>query len=749
MPFYTLSQVATARAILDTVAAELRQQGQQAASVQLHGHPQVHQFDVMSGITFFDHGHGIKGLKCQACANGHTLRYEFRIRTLDGHDLGPIGSGCIFTRMLGQDQAKKLGKGLERGLEAYQTQIFAQDQQQALQQAGTWRDYVRGLGFDWVLLALAGEGYIEPNLKARLVKAQQHNQPLTAQDIEALHGHKGRARATTTPKIPTPRAAAGSVAATFQAQLGATAAGIQRGGALKGRPSLSPRLSPSDWEKYVITKRLTNAVQYWEGVEAHLECDDETKAEIKETLDGHRTVRFEHYDLLLRACKATTLPYEKTSAYILEQQRQQFAAQHLAQATQEAEAQREREKAYYTRLRNQLEEDAVAVTGQGLVDIRDTPLEYDIRSSLRLVEHLIPAARKKAIREALSLRCLRQDDLTLLQQTLPICLSPQPDPSLRTIDVFKRYIEIRFRSLHRVDLLPLLPSTFAHPNFEQVFAHPIAEFMQGQMLSDQQLARLVKLGCTPRPKAERALPLPRPATGLKKSGATTLVVARSRKQSDSLVEMPADERAELLRLWGQGLAEVFPKEERKGLRRALERGEPLPERARAVMQAFQSRRDRPALRHDKPEPNQARPHVPSVLEADERDMVLTLWGKGLAEVFPQKERKAVRRALERGETLPEEAITVIRAFRARQATVKPVLGAASQDAPALIRTPTAFTAQICRLLSAKGADHVRLKLVRQPLSWAAQAFPQGFGGFLHHGTIGDDLLKEVERALEK
>lgn len=238
MPFYSLSQVASAKAILDSVAADLRQQGQEAASVQLYGDPQVYQFDVMSGITFFDHGHGVKGLKCQACSTGHGLRYEFRISTLDGHDLGPIGSGCIFTRMLGQDQAKRLGKNLERGLEAYQIQVFAQEQQQALEQAGTWRDYIRSLGFDWVLLALAGEGYIEPTLKARLVKAQQHNQPLTAQDIEALKGHKGGARTAATPKIPTPRPAAGSVAATFQAQLGETSAGIQRGGALRGRPGV-------------------------------------------------------------------------------------------------------------------------------------------------------------------------------------------------------------------------------------------------------------------------------------------------------------------------------------------------------------------------------------------------------------------------------------------------------------------------------------------------------------------------------
>lgn len=676
MSFQPLALVPAAREVLEQVESDLRQKGE-TASVQLPGDPAVHAYDVMKGITFLDHGMRVKGLDCVACTNGHTLRYEFRITALDGTEIGPVGSSCIFKRVLGQEQATSIGKRLEDGVKAFQRESFRRAQEHLRQEAGTWRDYLRAQGFDWVLLALAGDGYLEPKLKEALRKAQDKDLLLTEAQVRALQAASGvRAARISAAHMPVPAPPPAVVQAAdrpsaFQAQdPGSTA---PMGGGRRARPGVSPRMGPKEWQQYVIHNRLTTAIQYWEGVEEKLPFDDDVRQEIKETLDGHRALRAEHQVAVVRACKETTVPHDRSPTYLDAQARKEAAKKH-----QEEQSQRRRAdyQAYLNARQRHLEslnEECKAATGKGLIDINATPLRGTQREHIARIAATLNRDQSARVREHLQFWKIRPDDLAPLVAMLPITYNPQPDPARRTVDGFKEYLGFLVNGDRVQHLIRGLPGLLQSPDFESIFAEPLEQYRSGLAVSTARLLRLVEaaqvvLRPSPAPVRPKREPV-RGSSSLVKTGTQTVVLSEK-------------ERQEFLERWGRGLAEVVPQAERKALRRALQQGTPVPAAAAKAMRDACPPGPRPA----KPRPSAPAAPAP----------------------------KPVREA---------------------------------QEVSTAPRTPTEFTTRLCRLLEHAERHELRIALVKQPLSWAARSFPSEFMEFDGHGGIDPGLIDRLASKL--
>jgi hypothetical protein len=532
-----------------------------------------------------------------ACTNGHTLRYEFRITALDGTEIGSVGSSCIFKRVLGQEQATSIGKRLEEGVKAFQRESFRRAQERQRQEAGTWRDYLRAQGFDWVLLALAGDGYLEPKLKEALRKAQDKDLLLTEEQVRALQAASGaRATRSSTAHVPVPAPALAVVQAAdrpsaFQAQDPGSTAPV--GGGRRARPGVSPRMGPKEWQQYVIRNRLTTAIQYWEGVEEKLPFDDDVRQEIKETLDGHRALRAEHQVAVVRACKETTVPHDRSPAYLDAQARKKAAKKYQEEQSQRRRADYQAHLNARQKHLDSLNEECKAASGKELIDINATSLRGTRRDHLARIAASLNRDQSARIREHLQFWKIRPDDLAPLVAMLPITYNPQPDPARRTVDGFKEYLGFLVNGDRVQHLIRSLPGLLRSPDFESIFAEPLEQYRSGLAVSTARLLRLVEaaqvvLRPLPAPKEPRHKPV-RGSTSPVKAGAPTVVLSET-------------ERQEFLERWGRGLAEVIPQAERKALRRALQQGTSVSANAaKAMRDACQS-----VMR-----PAKARPPVPA------------------------------------------------------------------------------------------------------------------------------------------
>lgn len=262
---HALAHVPSARPILERLQQDLTARGERHATVQLLGQVEPHAFDLLTGIGFIDHGERQRDLRCAACPTGHGLRYAFYVTTTAGEVIGPVGSNCVFTRVLGEKAARSLGRKLEGGLAAFQRERHRQEQQRRLEEAGNWRSYLRGLSFDWVLLALAGEGHLPPELRATLEQVQAKNEPLDVATIKALRV-LGEGKPDT-PRVPRFTPARPS---TFTASLAPSAAPMKLSRVRRFRAAAGSAMPPDEWRQYVARRRLNAALGNWEGVEARL-----------------------------------------------------------------------------------------------------------------------------------------------------------------------------------------------------------------------------------------------------------------------------------------------------------------------------------------------------------------------------------------------------------------------------------------------------------------------------------------------
>jgi hypothetical protein len=113
-----LNQHREFRAILIDVKNSVKLQGKDKGELLLRDDPTVYYFDIEQAILVIDHGEGNKPVQCNVCPSRPGIRYEFRVVCDDGIERGPIGSHCIFTRVLGDKKlAQKYGKRINDTLD--------------------------------------------------------------------------------------------------------------------------------------------------------------------------------------------------------------------------------------------------------------------------------------------------------------------------------------------------------------------------------------------------------------------------------------------------------------------------------------------------------------------------------------------------------------------------------------------------------------------------------------------------------
>lgn len=194
-----LSELPQARKILDEIQRELMKSGESIAQFSKHGDSELIRFDVLIGLSVFDHGKTNQNIHCIACPTHPALQYEFIIEDVDGQLHNPIGSTCILKRSLGEvaaeiygsrlrEEARKYfqkGKKINRGF----IPLSAHDREHRnlFRSARNIRAYFIDLELDWLVLAcLQGDRWVEISAEDRqLIRGiLEHPRPLSEEEFK-------------------------------------------------------------------------------------------------------------------------------------------------------------------------------------------------------------------------------------------------------------------------------------------------------------------------------------------------------------------------------------------------------------------------------------------------------------------------------------------------------------------------------------------------------------------------------------
>lgn len=114
-----LRDIGKARLLLEEVKSQLKTEGLDYVVFDKHGEDKPIVFDIIDGLSVYDHGQKNPDVRCIACPGHPQLQYEFRITDLEGTMHSPIGSICILKRSLGEDRAAEFGKRLQEAARAH------------------------------------------------------------------------------------------------------------------------------------------------------------------------------------------------------------------------------------------------------------------------------------------------------------------------------------------------------------------------------------------------------------------------------------------------------------------------------------------------------------------------------------------------------------------------------------------------------------------------------------------------------
>lgn len=285
---HQLSHVPSVRPLLEQIQAQLLLQGKAYAEFQMSAGGSVHAFDVLSGIAVMDHQARQSGLNCTLCIRGHNLRYEFVITTLTGEQIRPVGSSCVFKRALGEQQALSVGHQLETGLRSYQDDLFRQDQQQRLTAAKTWRDYLRELGFEAILLALATRCGASPSLLNTLNRLERQNRVLDQKTYGAVQQAVRDLKARQVSRQITKTSEGITPAAARFVEVASPVAVAVPGRSLKPKASANRPMSPADWATYLLKRKISDVIDRWDVIAPLLACSEPEKSDIFNRLRSRR-----------------------------------------------------------------------------------------------------------------------------------------------------------------------------------------------------------------------------------------------------------------------------------------------------------------------------------------------------------------------------------------------------------------------------------------------------------------------------
>lgn len=571
---HQLAQVASVQPILLQIQETLRQRGDAHASVVVPGQSEPLLFDVMTGVRFIDHGQGQPGMRCQACPSGHGLRYEFQIETVTGELFGPVGSTCVFTRVLGEGKAKSIGKTLEAGVRAYQEHLHCEEQEALLKEAGNWRAYLRRLGFEWLLLALVegGGGRLSAELRAALTETQEKNRVLSLKLLGTLNRLTAERSRTTVKsamifrRLPSMRAPG-----RFSplARIDGPVVRSGSGAALRPRPEAGGAMSLDQWSKHVLSRRLEPAIQNWDAVASLLEMNEEEKKDIKWALDHRRPLKLEVLERLRPAMRSAGVPaWRPEPVRKLPKQRPEEAYQSLIDQRQQQ-----------AQLAVQISHTSVNEGGFGMINLQDDPLYIPLQEDWNLIAPLVAMDRQSAITHSLLTGFTHEDDHQLLLDAAAVVTTPQLRPEYRAADYFLQYLVFKLgKAGIRWDseLQSMGVEIFEQGRPLALLTPFLKQYVRGEAVDEEELLR----------NTHQAIELFR-RVRRDQLRQNEQVQLRLRKKQVDVIRTP--EMQILWDAWGRGLAEAFQEPERKVLGNALRRANANDLQLKRLTEAHQHR----------------------------------------------------------------------------------------------------------------------------------------------------------------
>lgn len=169
--------------ILEEIRDRLYASGRTHALFEKHDSDRLIEFDIMSGLSVYDHGSPQKEVKCIACPIHPELQYEFIIEDLTGQLHGPIGSVCILKRSLGEVDAQRYGKRIQKVAKNFfqpkpihvpllrpELSQHEKYHKELRESEGSARGYLKALNMEWLSLAqIAGDKYVILDTEERKV----------------------------------------------------------------------------------------------------------------------------------------------------------------------------------------------------------------------------------------------------------------------------------------------------------------------------------------------------------------------------------------------------------------------------------------------------------------------------------------------------------------------------------------------------------------------------------------------------
>lgn len=167
---FNLADIPLTRPVIQEVSRRLLETETQA-SVHLHRTERTVLFDVERGLWVIDHGERKPSVRCLACPNHTTLRYEFLVEDLEGVFHGPLGGTCLFRRALGSEEtAFRFGRSLEAALRRSLKERHSLQHQRLLAEAGNVRAYLQRLELGWVIeAAVVGSDLLPTRLRREVL----------------------------------------------------------------------------------------------------------------------------------------------------------------------------------------------------------------------------------------------------------------------------------------------------------------------------------------------------------------------------------------------------------------------------------------------------------------------------------------------------------------------------------------------------------------------------------------------------
>lgn len=557
-----LAHVPAVRLILEQVQDRLSAQGQPHVTLQLPGQATVHTFDLMTGIHVIDHGHRQAHLKCALCPPGAglRLRYEFRITTLSGDVIQPVGSSCIFLRALGYDEAKRIGANLAEQVRVHQARLKVQTQLELLTAAGNWREYLRRQGFDWVLTAMAGSHGLSKVLRDQLTILHQQNKPLPESLLRQLRAstHERKPVAVPLPHPITPAVAP----AAFQAQ----SAPLATPKSSRGRAPVGAgtRLSPDRWQAYLIANRINVIVRRWSEVTPLLDLEDDTRNLVQEAIQAHQPFRLEVLTLLQRLIKD-----DKIQAYL----------------------RRDNPAATSGHGRAAFKTNVGTPESEKLISVKREQALRDARYWNPGLKVLLPPAVWARLQTAFQDGLMRQDDYRFLVSVLVLQENPVA-PRHRNTTEFLKWLALRLaQDGHIAQAEACLNANRKHQILKRVGAQ-VQQYQQGQRVQERLLlacavsgpgsapAAALVAGSTSNPLRTMSQVAPPPPTASTPRLQNERAVPRKGPLSPK-TSIPTGRPSQwpiesalpyIQKAWKQGLSHMMPSSQRMAIGRAVQQG---------------------------------------------------------------------------------------------------------------------------------------------------------------------------------